>query len=144
MQLSIITPSYNQGRFIERTIKSVKNQKINNIEHIIFDNESSDETSKILKKYKKIVRSYIEKDNGQSHAINKGFKLAKGDIIGWINSDDIYHNNIFIEVIKFFKNNPFVDVIYGEANHIDESDNQINMYETENWDINRLKDVCYI
>ena len=144
MLLSIITPSYNQGCFIEKTIKSVKEQNYKNVEHIIFDNESLDETPTILDKYKNTINFHIESDKGHSHAINKGFKLAKGEIIAWINSDDIYHKNIFGKVMNFFKNNPSVDVVYGDANHIDVNDNQINLYDTENWDKKRLKDVCFI
>lgn len=144
MLLSIITPSYNQGQFIERTIQSVIRQNYSNIEYIIFDNCSTDNTKKILNKYKESINFFIQNDNGQSHAINKGFKLAKGEIIGWLNSDDIYYDNIFAEVINFFKNNPTVDVIYGDGNHIDENDKKINSYDTEDWDAERLKDVCFI
>ena len=107
MKMSIITPSYNQAQFIRRTLDSVLLcQNYHNIEHIVIDGCSSDGTLEILKEYKSKYPdqfSYIyEKDSGQSNAINKGFKQAKGDIIGWINSDDYYEKNIFLDVIKEF------------------------------------------
>jgi glycosyltransferase involved in cell wall biosynthesis len=142
--VSIITPSFNQGQFIERTILSVKNQNYGNIEHIIFDNNSNDQTSRILKKYRDSIAYKIEADRGQSDAINKGFKSAKGDIIGWLNSDDIYHPNILKSVVEYFTNNPSVVALYGDANHIDVNDEQINYYNTEDWNTERLKDVCFI
>jgi len=144
MLVSIITPSFNQGLFIGKTILSVKNQGYKNLEHIIFDNNSEDKTKDILKKYEKFINYTIEQDNGQSHAINKGFKKARGDIIGWLNSDDIYHPNAVKQVVDYFNENPNVDVVYGNANHIDEKDKQINVYDTENWNPERLKEVCYI
>ena len=144
MLVSIITPSFNQGQFIERTILSVKNQNFKNVEHIIFDNNSKDQTKKILLKYKDCIKYKIETDKGQSDAINKGFKVAKGGIIGWLNSDDIYHPNILKSVVDYFNDNPSVDVLYGDANHIDVNDKQINYYDTENWNTERLKEVCFI
>ena len=88
--VSIITPSYNQGRFIRQTIESVLNQKYPNIEYIIVDGGSSDNTLEIIKEYEGKIKWISEKDNGQSDAINKGFSMANGEIIAWLNSDDIY------------------------------------------------------
>lgn len=144
MRISIITPSYNQGKFIERTILSVKNQKYENLEHIIFDNNSSDNTSIILNKYKRNIKFFSELDTGQSNAVNKGLKIATGDIIGWLNSDDIYYPNAFKHITSYFLKNPNIDVIYGEANHIDKNDNIIDKYDTKEWDEFKLRDVCYI
>ena len=103
MRISIITPSYNQGRYIEQNILSVLRQNHENFEHIIIDGGSTDNTLEILRKYPHL-KWISERDEGQADALNKGFKLATGDIIGWINSDDYYENDIFHEVIREFEN----------------------------------------
>lgn len=90
-KISIITPSYNQGAYIEETILSVLDQKYPKVEYIIVDGGSTDNTIDIIKKYKKYINYWVsEKDNGQSCAINKGLKYATGEIINWLNSDDYY------------------------------------------------------
>ncbi len=88
-RITIVTPSYNQGQYIEETILSVINQDYPNLEYIIIDGGSSDNTVEIIKKYSDRITYWIsEKDNGQAHAINKGFRKATGDILNWLNSDD--------------------------------------------------------
>jgi glycosyltransferase involved in cell wall biosynthesis/ADP-heptose:LPS heptosyltransferase/ubiquinone/menaquinone biosynthesis C-methylase UbiE len=118
--ISVITPSFNQGKFIEQTIQSVLNQNYPNFEHIIIDGGSSDGTIEILKKYPHL-KWVSEKDNGQSDALNKGFGLAAGDIIAWINSDDWYEPNTFITVAKFFKENQYKNIVMGDCNLVDEN-----------------------
>lgn len=103
MKISILTPSYNQGKFIDRCIQSVLNQDFPEIEHIIIDGGSTDNTTTVLKKYRHL-KWVSEKDEGQADALNKGLKMATGDIIGWINSDDYYEENIFTDVISHFQN----------------------------------------
>lgn len=115
--VSIVTPSYNQGKFIEYAILSVKNQCYPNIEHIIVDGGSTDDTIDIIKKYegKYNLRWISEPDRGQSDAINKGFKMANGEIIGWINSDDAYFSKDTIyEVVNFFDINLDSKIVYGD------------------------------
>ncbi|NDK57508.1 glycosyltransferase family 2 protein [Pontibacter fetidus] len=102
MKLSILSPSFNQGKYLEKNIKSVLKQDYINVEHIVIDGGSTDETVDILKKYSHL-RWVSEKDEGQADALNKGLEMAKGDIIGWLNSDDYYEENIFTEVIEHFK-----------------------------------------
>jgi len=87
VKISIITPTLNHAQYIEDTILSVKNQDYSDFEHIIIDGGSTDGTVDILKKYPHLIW-ISEKDSGQSNAINKGFKMASGDILAWINSDD--------------------------------------------------------
>jgi glycosyltransferase involved in cell wall biosynthesis len=125
--VSIITPSYNQGEFIEDTIRSVINQTYTNIEYIIMDAKSTDSTIKILEKYKdkSNIKIVIEKDKGQSDAINKGFKLASGEIIGWINSDDVLKLDCVENIVNAFNNNKAAAIVYGDIEHIDEQGNFI-------------------
>jgi len=128
MRITIVTPSYNQGKFIRQTLENVLvNQDYKDIEHLVIDGGSSDETLEILKTYKARFPNeltYIsEKDSGQSNAINKGFHKATGDIIGWINSDDYYEKNIFKYIVNYFIENPNVDMIYGICHVVDENGN---------------------
>jgi len=134
IKISIITPSYNQAKFIRRTLDSVLcRQDYGNIEHIVIDGCSRDGTLEILEEYRSKYPdkfSYIyEKDSGQSNAINKGFKRATGDIIGWINSDDYYEDNIFRFIVKFFQDNPDVDMIYGGCNKVNENADFVGKFE---------------
>lgn len=113
-KISIVTPSYNQGKFIEETILSVLNQNYPNLEYIIIDGCSIDNSIKIVKKYENRIAYWVsEKDRGQSHAANKGFKRVTGDIIGWLNSDDTYLPQCFEYVVKAFRENPDTEVVYG-------------------------------
>ncbi|MCP5063411.1 MAG: glycosyltransferase [Ignavibacteriae bacterium] len=102
MKISILTPSYNHGQFIEKNITSVINQNWPDVEHIIVDGGSMDNTVDILKKYPHL-RWISGQDEGQADALNKGLSMATGDIVGWINSDDYYEKNIFADVINIFK-----------------------------------------
>ncbi|MBD3314439.1 MAG: glycosyltransferase [Chitinivibrionales bacterium] len=100
-KISILTPSYNQGEHIEENIKSVLGQNYPNFEHIVVDAGSNDATVDILKRYSHLIW-VSEPDKGQADALNKGLKMATGDIIGWINSDDFYMPNVFYEVNRAF------------------------------------------
>jgi glycosyltransferase involved in cell wall biosynthesis len=119
--VTIITPSYNQGNFIEETIQSVLSQEYPNIEYIVVDGGSTDNTLEILRKYSDRLRWISEPDRGQSHAINKGFQMARGEIVGWLNSDDIYLPGAIGKVVSSFNSNPEIMMVYGEGNIIDET-----------------------
>lgn len=144
LDFAIITPSYNQGEFIERTIKSVLQQNKVTLKHFIIDGGSKDQTLNILNKYKHKIDFVSEKDNGQTHAINKGIRKSESKYIGWLNSDDIYYSNTLELVKKTFEKNPNVDLVYGEAYHINEHDEFIENYPVDDWDVNKLKNTCFI
>lgn len=144
MKISIITPSFNQGEFIEQTILSVLSQESTSLEYLVMDGGSQDNTIDILKRYEDRLTWISEKDNGQSHAVNKGIQQTTGDIIGWLNSDDIYYPNTIKKVSDFFLAHPEIDIVYGDANYIDRFGELMYRYPTEKWNFNRLKSVCYI
>ncbi len=126
--VSIITPSYNQGHFIEETIQSVLEQDYPHIEYIVIDGGSTDNTVSILKKYSHKLCWTSKRDKGQSEAVNKGFKRAKGDIIGWINSDDTYMPQAVGKVVDYFKANPEKKLLYGNGYAIGEDSIIIRPY----------------
>ena len=105
-KISVITPSYNQGKFLEECINSVLGQKYPNLEYIIIDGGSTDESIEIIKKYESEISFWVsEKDKGQSNAINKGFSHATGDIIAWLNSDDLYYKNSLWKIAEIYNHN---------------------------------------
>jgi len=118
MKISIVTPSFNSAIFIENSIKSVLDQHYENFEHIVIDGGSTDGTLKILKKYPHL-KWISEPDEGQSDAINKGFKLATGDVIGWLNSDDVYLEGVFNKVVNELKSDE-IDAVYANYYFTDE------------------------
>jgi glycosyltransferase involved in cell wall biosynthesis len=118
-KISIVTPSFNQGCYIEQTIRSVLLQNYPNLEYIIIDGGSTDETIDIIKKYEPWITYWVsEKDTGQSHAINKGLAKCTGTIFNWLNSDDWYEPQTFYEVATAFINDPSLEVVSGFENHI--------------------------
>jgi glycosyltransferase involved in cell wall biosynthesis len=129
--ISIITPSYNQARFIERTIWSILDQEVNvPLEYIVVDGGSTDGTLDILRKYEDRLKWISEKDSGQSDAVNKGITMASGNIIGWLNSDDMYLPGTLQKVVDQFDANPRSHWLYGNCRMIDENDREIRKWIT--------------
>jgi len=125
LKISIVTPSLNQGEFIERTILSVLNQKgAFDLEYIIVDGGSEDNCLSIIRRYEDRLTWVSEKDRGQSDAINKGFQMASGDILAWLNSDDTYESNALFEVTEQFKKHRS-KWCFGNCKNIDENDCEI-------------------
>lgn len=141
--ITVVTPSYSQGQFIRETIESVLNQGVE-VEHLVFDACSTDETVAVLKSFGDKISWVSEPDGGQTDAVNKGLKVAKSEIIGWLNSDDIYYPEALKKVLQYFNDHPEVDVVYGRADHIDASGGFLEEYPTEGWDYERLKETCFL
>jgi glycosyltransferase involved in cell wall biosynthesis len=123
-KISIITPSYNQGKFIERTIRSILDQDYPNLEYIVVDGGSRDETIDILKKYGTRLTWISEKDRGQTDAINKGLRMSSGDILAYLNSDDVYEPHALRRVGAYFSTHPEVMWLTGQCRIIDEQDRE--------------------
>ena len=120
-RITIITPSYNQGQFIEETIQSVLNQGYPNLEYIIIDGGSTDQTVEIIKRYAAQIAYWVsEPDRGQTHAINKGLAQATGEILAYLNSDDYYLPGALHAVAKYFGCNPQVDLLHGCCRYVNE------------------------
>jgi glycosyltransferase involved in cell wall biosynthesis len=124
-RISIVTPTFNQATYIGELLLSVKEQNYPNVEHIVVDDGSTDNSLEILKRWASTpgwehLRWTPEPHCGQSAASNKGFKLATGDVIGWISSDDRYRPGCFGAVLEAFGTFPEVDLIYGDFTLIDE------------------------
>ena len=138
-KISIVTPSYNQAQFLERTILSVLNQNYPNLEYIIIDGGSTDGSVEIIKKYEKHLAYWVsEKDKGQADAINKGFEKSSGKILAWLNSDDTYLPEALYKVVKSFEQNPEADLIFGNIYFINENDKEIGELRFTRFDFDTL------
>jgi len=138
-KISIITPSFNQDRFIESTIRSVLLQRYPNIEYIIIDGGSSDQSVEIIKKYSKWITYWVsEPDRGQSDALNKGFDLATGDIFGWLNSDDYFAKDALRNIMKLRAENPESIAWVGACQIIDSDGNPIRLRIPKTGDIRKI------
>lgn len=123
-KISIVTPSFNQGKYLEKTILSVLEQNYPDLEYIIIDGGSTDNSVEIIKKYENHLKYWVtEKDRGQSHAINKGFEKATGDIFAWLNSDDYYAPGALEAVAEVYRANPNIGAIVGAGQMVDSNGN---------------------
>jgi glycosyltransferase involved in cell wall biosynthesis len=124
--ISIVTPSFNQSTFIGDALDSVQIQNNEYCEHLVIDGMSTDGTIDVLRDHatnqeRRSLLWISERDSGQSEALNKGFRRARGEIIGWLNSDDRYRAGCFEHVVRAFESNPEVDVFYGDYRIVDEA-----------------------
>ncbi|HUI88911.1 MAG TPA: glycosyltransferase family 2 protein [Anaerolineales bacterium] len=138
--VSVVTPSFNQARFLEATIQSVLSQNYPRLEYIIVDGGSADGSVDIIKKYLgRLAWWTSEADQGQTDAINKGFAHAKGDILAWINSDDTYEPGAVSSAVDFLRDHPEVGLVYGDANYINEDSRMIGRFPAAQTDLARLR-----
>lgn len=130
-KITVVTPSYNQGEFIERTIVSIINQNYPNLEYFVIDGGSTDNTVEIIKKYQDKIDYWVsEKDRGQTDAINKGMRRATGDIVCWINSDDILLPGTLFTVGRYFMKHPNIEYLNGVVIEIGRQDEILKMTHT--------------
>ena len=130
-KLSVITPSFNQGKYLERTIRSVLNQQYPNLEYIIIDGGSTDESVSVIKKYEKYLAYWVsEPDKGQVHALNKGFSKATGEWVSFQNSDDVYFPETFHRFGKVALKHDNVDLLYGDLFMITPDDQVTELLKT--------------
>ncbi len=144
--VSIITPSYNQAQFLEETIRSVISQDYAGIEYIIIDGGSTDGSVEIIRQYASRVAHWVsEPDQGQADAINKGFQRATGDIVTWLNADDVYVTRDAIRlVVMAFQAHPHADIVYGDAMTIDEQGYVRRVRLLPDFDPQLLLRTCYL
>lgn len=137
-KVSIVTPSFNAMPYIKETIKSIHSQNYPNLEHIIFDGASTDGTSDWIRENYPEIDYTSEKDRGQSHALNKGFSKASGEIIGWLNADDTYEPNSIQTAVDFLMEHPEYDLVCSDLNIIDEKSNKVGITLSEPFHVEGL------
>ena len=138
--VSIVTPSFNQARFLEAAIQSALSQDYPRIEYIIVDGGSTDGSADIIKKYSDKLAWWVsEKDRGQTDAINKGFARASGQIFAWINSDDTYEPRAVGQAVRFLLDHPEVGMVYADCNYINEQGRVIGKFPAAQTDLPRLR-----
>lgn len=140
MKISIITVCYNSATTIEKTIQSVANQTYNNIEYIIVDGNSKDETLSIIKKHESTITKWVsEPDKGLYDAMNKGIAMATGDIVGIVNSDDTFYSNTILADIAAFHQNNAIDASVGNIIQHNLKGKIVRLYSSKNWRPEKLK-----
>jgi glycosyltransferase involved in cell wall biosynthesis len=157
--ISIVTPSYNQGAFLAETIESVISQEGDfSIDYIIVDGGSSDNSVDIIRHYDALLKKgewpvkclgitfrwLSEKDKGQTDALMKGFRMAKGGVFAWLNSDDTYLPGTLQTAADFLRDNPDIGLLYGDAHYCDTAGAIIGRYRTEEFDLNTLASFNFI
>jgi len=142
--ITVVTPSFNQGKFIGETIESVLGQGYPNLEYIVVDGGSTDGTQDILRRYDGRLRWVSERDRGQADAVNKGVAMGHGEIIGWLNSDDTYAPGALERAGRVFAAGADVAVVYGDADHVLEDGARYGRYPTAAFDYRRLAETCFI
>ena len=137
--ISIVTPSYNQAKYLGTTIESVLNQGYEPIEYLIADGGSTDESVDVIKKYRSLLKWWVsERDKGQADAVNKGLARASGEFIGWLNSDDVYQPGALDLVSRVFQENPDASMVYGDVASIDSDGKTFNVMRFKQWGLTDL------
>jgi glycosyltransferase involved in cell wall biosynthesis len=143
--VSILTPSFNQRRWLAQTLDSVARQTYPEVEHVVADGGSTDGSVELLRASLPAGRWLSEPDGGQSHALNKALERSRGEIVGWLNSDDAYlFDDVVEEVVEYFRVNPSVDVVYGHAALLSEGDRLLHVLWAPRFDRRLLEHFNFI
>lgn len=144
--ISFVIPSFNQARFIGECLDSIANQGLEagSFEVIVVDGGSTDGTVDLLKKHPIVNQWVSEPDGGHYDGVNKGIERSRGEWIAWINSDDFYFPRAIPKLLSFIAENPDAEIVYGEADEVDERGAKIRSYAVEDWDFQRMVDRCII
>lgn len=144
-RVTIVTPSYNQASYLEQTINSVLDQCYPNLEYIIIDGGSTDGSVEIIQRYERSLSYWVsEPDRGQGHAINKGWQRATGEVIAYLNSDDVYLPGAVTASARFLFENPDTDLVYAGIRHMDENGTVFNLVDAPAFALSRLTQSCFI
>ena len=144
MKVSIVVPAFQHAHFIRETLESILTQSHPDIEVLVFDGGSTDGTLEILESYGSRIRWVSRKDHGQSDAINQGLNQATGDILAYLNSDDVYLPGAIERVVRHFRENPASLCVYGQAYHLHEDGSVMERYPSEPWSYTRLLEKCFL
>jgi len=140
LRVTVVTPSFNQAAFLETTIQSVLGQDYPNIEYFVIDGGSTDGSLEIIQKYADRLAGWVsEKDRGQTDAINKGFARATGDVLAWLNSDDVYRPGAVREAVDFLTAHSDVGMVYADCGFIDAAGREIGKFPARQTDYARLR-----
>ena len=142
--VSIVTPCYNMGRYLEQTIESVLAQDYPNIEYIVMDGGSSDDSLRILEKYRGRLEFHSGRDRGTADAINKGFERSRGSVFAYLNADDTYLPGAITTAVRNLMSVPGIGVVYGDANWVDEEGRVLAPYPTKPYEPSLLSQECFI
>jgi glycosyltransferase involved in cell wall biosynthesis len=141
-KVTIVTPSFNQASYLEQTMRSVLEQGYPNLEYIVVDGGSTDDSIDIIRRYEKQLTWWVsEPDHGQAEAINKGLDRATGEIVAWLNSDDTYLPGAIIGAVRSFESDPTLGLVYGDVLAVDATDHKLNTLRYQNWGLEGL--LCF-
>jgi glycosyltransferase involved in cell wall biosynthesis len=143
-RVTVVTPCLNGARFLEQTIRSVLDQDYPNLEYIVMDGGSTDATIEILKRFESVLHWESAPDSGTPEAVNRGFSLSTGEILGFLNADDVYHPGAVSAAVRQLERDPDAAGVYGDAWWIDEKGGQIGLYPVRDFDRRVLERECFI
>jgi glycosyltransferase involved in cell wall biosynthesis len=144
LKISVIVPSYNQGLYLDATLRSILDQSYVGTEVIVKDGGSTDNSVEILRSFGNRIRWRSARDRGQTDAINQGLREATGEIVAYLNSDDVYLPDALTTVAAYFTAHPECQILFGDALHLHADGSVMEPYPTQPWDYNRLFETCYI